>query len=71
MARVLIIIGILLVLIGLVWLYIPGLINWFGKLPGDIHIKRENSQVFIPITSMIIASVVLTVMINLIKRYLG
>ena len=58
--------GIVLVLIGaLVW---SGALGWFGRLPGDIRIEGETSRVFIPITSMIIASVVLTVVVNLILR---
>jgi hypothetical protein len=41
----------------LVW---SGALSWFGRLPGDIRIETENSRVFIPIASMIIVSVVLT-----------
>jgi hypothetical protein len=42
----------------------PGLFSWFGNLPGDIHIDNGTSQVFIPITSMIVASIALTVLVN-------
>ncbi|MFW5823147.1 MAG: DUF2905 domain-containing protein [Tangfeifania sp.] len=69
MARWFIIGGIILIGIGLVLYFAPALINWFGKLPGDIRIEKENSKVFIPVTSMIIVSIVLTIIINLI-RYL-
>lgn len=44
----------------------PGLFSWFGNLPGDIRIEGESSRVFIPITSMIVVSVVATVVVNLI-----
>ncbi len=66
--KLLVFIGIVLVIAGLAVTYAPWLINWFGKLPGDIHIKGENGTVFIPITSMIIASVVLSVIINFFFR---
>jgi hypothetical protein len=66
--KLLITLGLVLVAIGLAVTYAPWLINWFGKLPGDIHIKGENSNVFIPITSMIVVSVVLTIIVNLIFR---
>lgn len=66
--KILITLGVVLVLIGLAMTHAPWLLSWFGKLPGDIHIKGENSNVFIPITSMIIVSVVLTVVVNLIFR---
>lgn len=44
--------------------FAPGLFSWFGNLPGDIRIEGENSSVYIPITSMILVSVVLTVLVN-------
>lgn len=69
MARWFIIAGIILIVIGLILCLAPGLFSWFGKLPGDISIEKENTRVFIPLTSMILISVILTVLINLI-RYL-
>ena len=68
MPRILIIIGFLCIAIGLIWSYAPWMLNWFGKLPGDINIKSERSRVFIPITSMIIISVVVSVLINLFRK---
>jgi Protein of unknown function (DUF2905) len=62
------VIGIVLVLIGLAVSYAPWLVNWFGRLPGDIRIQNEKSVVFIPIVSMIIVSVSLTLIINLFFR---
>jgi len=44
---------------------IPG----FGRLPGDILIKRENVTIFIPLGTMILVSVVLTLLLNLIARW--
>ena len=66
--KLLIIVGSMVLVIGLLLSYAPWLINWFGKLPGDIHIKNENSTVFIPITSMIVISLVLSVVLNLLLR---
>lgn len=42
---------------------------WLGNLPGDIRIEGENSRVFIPITTMILVSIVGTIILNLIIRY--
>ena len=67
MARWFIIAGIILIGIGLILYFAPGVLSWFGKLPGDIRIENEHSKVFIPITSMILISVILTVVINLIR----
>ena len=68
MARWMILAGAVLLLLGIAWHYFPWLLNWFGRLPGDIRIESERSRVFIPITSMVILSLVLTVLINLFRR---
>ncbi|MEE4286007.1 MAG: DUF2905 domain-containing protein [Mariniphaga sp.] len=70
MARWFVIAGIILIVIGVLLYLAPWLFNWFGKLPGDIRIEKENSKVFFPITSMIVISVILTIVINVI-RYIG
>lgn len=52
--------GVLLILIG----RIPGA----GRLPGDILIRRENVTIFIPLGTMIVVSLLLTLLLNLISR---
>jgi len=68
MGKWLMIVGLVLLVLGAIAHYEPGLLSWFGKLPGDIRIETERSRVFVPITSMIILSVVLTVLVNLFRR---
>jgi len=68
MARWFIISGLILILIGVLIYLAPSLFSWFGKLPGDIRIEKENSKVFFPITSMIVISIVLTIVINIVKH---
>ncbi|MGJ0514202.1 MAG: DUF2905 domain-containing protein [Methylomicrobium sp.] len=68
MGKLLIIIGIGIAVIGLVLTYLPGLFGWFGKLPGDIRIEDDKKSIFIPITSMIVISLVLTLLANLFFR---
>ena len=68
MARLLIVAGCVLIIAGLVWQYAPWALNWFGKLPGDIRYASDRGRVFIPITSMIVISLVVSVLINLFKR---
>jgi uncharacterized membrane protein YidH (DUF202 family) len=59
--------GLVIVLIGiLVWL---GGLNWFGRLPGDIRIERDTVRVYIPLVSMLVVSVALTLLLNLIRRF--
>jgi hypothetical protein len=66
--KLLIISGIVLLVLGVIVNYAPWLINWFGKLPGDIRIEDEHKMVFIPITSMIVISIILTIVVNLFFR---
>jgi len=68
MARWLMISGVVVFSVGVVLYYAPWALNWFGKLPGDIRSESEHGKVFIPITSMIIISIVLTVILNIFKR---
>ncbi len=59
--------GVGAILVGL--LVASGGLSWFGRLAGDIRYRGENTRVFIPITSMILVSVVLTVIVNLLSRW--
>ena len=68
MARWLIIAGSIILVLGLILQFAPWLLNWFGKLPGDIRIESGRSRIFIPITSMIIVSIIITLLINIFRR---
>ena len=68
LGKLLTVIGVILAIIGLTVSYAPWLISWFGKLPGDIRIEDENKFVFIPITSMFVVSIILTLIFNLFFR---
>lgn len=59
--------GIALVLIGLLWR--AGLLSWFGHLPGDIRSGGERTSVYLPITSMLIVSVLGSIALNVIARF--
>ena len=62
----LVLIGAVIVLVGIVvWL---GGLSWFGHLPGDIRVVRPNYRFYFPITSMALLSLVLTVLVNLLRR---
>jgi hypothetical protein len=66
--KLILLLGLVLVVLGLVLGFAPGLLGWFGHLPGDIRIERENGTFIFPVTSMIIVSVVLTILVNLFFR---
>lgn len=58
--------GAAILVIGALVRFAPGLFSWFGNLPGDIKIENANSHVFIPITSMILVSIGLTLIVNIV-----
>ena len=60
--------GAALLFIGIAMTYLPGLVNWFGRLPGDIRFELGNTKVFFPLTSMIVLSIILTLLVGLFKR---
>ena len=59
--------GALLIVVGLlVW---SGGLSWFGRLPGDIRVEKETVRVYVPIVSMLLASIVLSLILYLIRRF--
>jgi len=65
-----IIIGVFIVTTGVVIYFFHDKLHWIGRLPGDIRIEKENFRFYFPITSMIIFSLLLTLIISLIKKFL-
>jgi hypothetical protein len=68
MGRGIIAAGVILIAVGAMLHFAPGLIAWFGRLPGDVRFYSGRTRVFIPIASMVILSLALTLLINLLKR---
>jgi len=64
--KMLIGLGALLVVTGLLFLVAQKF--GLGRLPGDIAIRRGNTSFYFPIVSSILASIVLTVILNLVLR---
>ena len=58
--------GALFVMGMLVWL--GGRLPWFGNLPGDIVVKRDNFTLYAPLGTMLLISVLLTIALNVIGR---
>ncbi|HEY7480152.1 MAG TPA: DUF2905 domain-containing protein [Gemmatimonadales bacterium] len=62
----LIALGVGLILIGLLlW---SGSLSWFGRLPGDIRIERETVRIYIPVASMIVVSLLVSLALYLLRR---
>lgn len=59
MSRTLIVVGLVLVALGLVSSLLPSGVG-LGRLPGDIRIERDGATIFIPITSCLVVSLLLS-----------
>ena len=71
LGKIVIVVGLALVVVGaVVWLLgrtgLP-----LGRLPGDIRIQGENASCYVPIATMIVLSVLLTIVRNIIVRLLN
>jgi hypothetical protein len=64
--RTLVILGIVLLVIGLLWPWLGKLP--FGRLPGDIVVEREQFRLYVPITSMVLLSLLLSLLFWLFRR---
>lgn len=67
MAKFLIIAGIILLVTGLIMLFAPKF-PFPGRLPGDIVIDKGNFKMFIPITTSILISIVLSLILYFINK---
>ncbi|NQU17521.1 MAG: DUF2905 domain-containing protein [Candidatus Saganbacteria bacterium] len=67
LGKLLVYIGIVIVLIGGFFMLLAKL-PWIGKLPGDLVVERQGLKIYIPLTTMIIMSIFLTIFFNLILR---
>jgi len=70
LGKLLLILGVVVAVIGLLLIFGQH-IPFFGKLPGDIVIKRDNFTFYFPIVTFLILSIILTVILNLIFRFWG
>lgn len=64
--RTLILVGVVAIVLGL--LVRTGALSWFGNLPGDIRLTSGRTRVFVPLTSMLVVSVVLSVVLSIMRR---
>jgi hypothetical protein len=66
MQKILIVVGVVIIVIGLLWPWLAKLP--LGRLPGDIVINRANLKVYIPITTMILISLVISILLRIFRK---
>ncbi len=67
LARILIVVGVILVAAGVALLLVPR-IPWLGRLPGDFVIKREHFTFYFPLATSILISIILSLIFWLFRR---
>jgi H+/Cl- antiporter ClcA len=68
-AKLIIFIGLLIVIAGIILYFVGDKLHWLGRLPGDIRVEKENFSFYMPITTMILLSVVVSVLIRIYKHF--
>ena len=66
-AKLIIFVGALIIAIGILFLFLDK-IPWLGRLSGDIYIQRKNFSLYLPITTCIIISVLLSIILYFIVK---
>ncbi|HMN49187.1 MAG TPA: DUF2905 domain-containing protein [Ignavibacteriaceae bacterium] len=65
--KIIIAAGVVLVIIGLTWPWLSKLP--FGRLPGDIIVDKPNLKIYIPITTMLLLSAIISLILWLIRKF--
>ena len=68
--KYIVIVGAAIVVIGILIYFFYDKLNWFGRLPGDIRIERDNFRFYFPVTTMILLSVVISAILWVIRKFL-
>ncbi|TCL62185.1 DUF2905 family protein [Hydrogenispora ethanolica] len=68
LGKILVALGLVIAGLG-VWLWLGGKIPGFGRLPGDILIKRGNFTFYFPLATCILVSIVVTLILALFRRH--
>ncbi len=66
LGQLIVLLGLILVVVGLVTM--RGWLGWFGHLPGDVRVERQNARVYVPIVSMLLISILFSVLSYVLRR---
>ena len=69
LGRVLVIAGLVAVALGLLFVFAGSSFSFLGRLPGDLRIERPGFRLYVPITTSLLLSAVLSLVIWLVSRF--
>lgn len=67
--RLLLVVGAAFILLGLAFT-MAGRLPLLGRLPGDIHLRRGQAEIYLPLATCLLLSLLATLILNLIWRLL-
>jgi hypothetical protein len=70
LAKILLLIGAGIMLLGIIVWLAGDKLNWFGHLPGDVRVERENFRFYAPFATMILLSILLSLLLWLVRKFL-
>lgn len=68
--KYMIVFGAVVVAVGVVVYFFGNKLHWLGRLPGDLRIERANVRFYFPLATMLLFSILLTVIVNLLRKFL-
>ncbi|MGV3529994.1 MAG: DUF2905 domain-containing protein [Flavisolibacter sp.] len=68
--KYIIVAGAVVIILGVLIYFFHDKLHWVGRLPGDIRVEKDSFRFYLPITTMILFSVVITMVLYLVKRFL-
>ena len=68
LGKMLLLVGAIALVLGIILILAPK-IPYVGRLPGDILVRRGNFTLYLPLVTMVLVSVALTVILNLFLRF--
>lgn len=66
LGQIIVAVGLIFIVLGLITM--RGWLGWFGHLPGDVRVERENMRVYVPVVSMLLISILLSVLSYVLRR---
>ena len=66
--KYLVVAGIVILITGLLVYFFFFFMHWIGRLPGDIRVEKPNFKFYFPITTMILASVLISLLLWVIRK---
>lgn len=67
--KYLVILGVIIIIVGLLVWFAGDKLHWFGNLPGDVRVEKENVKIFAPFTTMLLLSALLSLLLWLFRKF--